>query len=223
MGRFSEQDAENYGNSNNSSFFTLKNDKDTARVRFMYNSMQDVFGYAVHEIQLGDKRRYVNCLRDYTDPKDVCPLCAAGNVQKAKVYVPLYDVDEQAVKIWERGKKYLSSLSSLCSRYSSADTPLVSHVFEIERNGKPKDTQTTYREFEIKKDDTTLADLPEVPEVLGSIVLDKSADELRYFLEHREFPEGSQLTSRRDERYPEANGDYTPRRTPSRRDEGMPF
>jgi len=211
MARFTESNAENYGTNGRSSFFQLKNDKDTARVRFMYNDMQDVFGYAVHEVEVDGKRRYVNCIREYTDPKNVCPLCAANKTQIAKVFVPLYDVDEKEVKIWERGKKYLGTLSSICSRYSSADTPLCSHVFEIERNGKPRDTTTTYKEYEIKKDDTTLEDLPEVPDVLGTIILDKSAEEMAYYVEKGRFPEVGE----------KATEEEFPRRTPSRRDGGV--
>lgn len=210
MARFFENDADNYGNNNRSSFFQLKNDKDTARVRFMYNSMQDVFGYAVHEVEVDGKRRYVNCIREYNEPKDACPFCAANKTQIAKVFVPLYDVDEQAVKVWERGKRYLGTLSSLCARYSSSDTPLVSNIFEIERNGEPKSTNTTYREYLVKNDNTRLEDLPEVPEVLGSIVLDKSAEEMQYYLNKGSFPNGD--TSSRQEEFP--------RRTPGRRSGG---
>lgn len=213
MPRFYNDTADNYGNYERTSFFSLPNDKDTARIRFMYNNMDDVFGYAVHEVEVGDKRKQVNCLREYTDPKDVCPFCAAGIPVKAKVYVPLYDVKEETVKIWERGKKYLGTLSSICSRYASADKPLVSQVFEIERNGKKGDPATTYREYPIDRDNTTLKDLPEVPDVLGSLVLDKTAEEMSYFVTHREFPNGSAGDSRR-----EPEREEFPRRTPSRRD-----
>ena len=213
MARFYENDADNYGVSNKSSFFQLKNDKDTARVRFMYNNMEDVFGMAVHEVEVNGKKRYVNCIREYSDPKNVCPFCAANKNQIAKVFVPLYDVDEQAVKIWERGKKYLGSLSSICSRYASADKPLCSTVFEIERRGAPRDPATTYQEYNIKTDDTTLADLPEVPDVLGGIVLDKNAQEMNYYLEHGRFPEEGQSS---EEEYPRR----TPSRNASRRDDG---
>ena len=210
MGRFSYEDADNYGNSNTSSFFSLKEDKDTARVRFMYNSMKDVEGYAVHEVTLDDgKRRYVNCLRDYNDPRDVCPFCARGNAQKAKLYIPLYNVDSGEVQVWERGKKFFGDISSLCSRYSSADRPLVSRVFEIERHGKKGDTSTTYGIYPCDGyEEVALADLPEAPEVLGSIILDKSAREMEDFIQNGEFP----ADNKRQEDEP------VRRRTPGSRD-----
>lgn len=214
MGRFGATDADNYGGSGGSSFFSLKNDGDTAKVRFMYNSMEDVVGYAVHEVTIDDKKRYVNCLRSYNEPKSKCPMCAAGEFQRAKLYIPLYDIDEDEVKIWERGKNFFAKISALCARYASGDTPLVSHTFDVERHGKKGDTQTTYEIYETGKDDTTLDDLPEVPDVMSTIILDKSASDLEFYLNEGYFPNntsGSRRDSKQDSEMP------TGRRTPSRR------
>ena len=177
MGRFNYQDSDNYGNSS-SNFFSLKDDGDVARVRFMYNDLKDVVGYAVHEIEVDGNKRYVNCLRSYNEPKSKCPCCANDYMQKAKIYVPLYNVDTKEVQLWERGKKFLGKLQSICTRYARQDSPLVNHIFEIERNGKKGDQQTTYEVYEVGSDDTTLQDLPEVIEPLGNVILDKSYDEL---------------------------------------------
>jgi hypothetical protein len=196
MGRFGVNDADNYGSSGGSSFFQLKDDGDIARVRFMYNNAEDISGYAVHEVTIDGKRRYVNCLRAYNEPKSKCPFCEHNSPQKAKLYVPLYDIDEGEVKIWERGKNFLAKLSAICTRYSSADTPLVAHTFEIERHGKKGDTQTTYDAFETGQDNTTLEDLPEIPEVLGQVILDKTADEMRAYLETGYFPNDGAPTGR---------------------------
>lgn len=188
MGRFYAQDADNYGsNGNGGGFFSLKNDKDVARVRFLYNTIDDVEGVACHQVEINDKKRYVNCLREYNQPITDCPFCASGKAQIAKLFVPLYDITEDKVKTWERGKKFFAKLSSLCSRYPN----LVSHVFEIERNGKAGEQTTTYEIFEVEKDNSTLEDFPEAPQVIGGLVLDKSADEMNYFLDYGEFPEDS--------------------------------
>lgn len=185
MARFNVNEADNYGGNGQSSFFSLKNDKDTATVRFMYNTLDDIEGYAVHEIEVGGKKRYVNCLRSYNEPIDACPLCAARYRVLAKLFVTLYDEDSGEIKVWDRGKTFFSKLSSLCSRYN----PLVATPFEIERNGKKGDTSTTYETYALETDDTTLEDLPEVPELLGTLILDKTYDELEYFLENGEFEE----------------------------------
>ena len=213
--RFGYTDVENYGSNGSSSFFTLKNDKDTARVRIMYNNMNDVEGLAVHEIELDGKKRYVNCIREYNDPIDMCPLCKANYKIIAKLFVPLFNEETGDVMVWERGKKFFGKLSSLCGRYDN----LVSHVFEIERNGKPKDTATTYEIYPISEDNTTLDDLPEPVDVMKGIVLDKSSDDMSYFLKYHEFPEsvGDNERVPFDEE-PRRRDSAPARRTPARGD-----
>ena len=184
MGRFTYEERDNYGGSGSANYFSLVNDKDTARVRIMYNGMADAGGYAVHQVDIGDKKRYVNCLRSYRDSVEKCPFCAAQIAQKAKLFIPIYNINSKSVQFWERGKKFYQKLSSLCSRYPR----LVSEVFEIERNGVRGDMSTTYEIYPIDGDNTTLEDLPDIPDVLGTIVLDKSADEMNYYLDNGEFP-----------------------------------
>lgn len=209
--RFSYSDESKYGSSGASDFFTLKDDKETARVRIMYKSIDDVEGLSVHQVQIGDKKRYVNCLREYSDPIDMCPLCKANYQIIAKVFVPLYMEETGETKVWERGKKFFQKLTSLCSRYPN----LVSQVVEIERNGKPKDTNTTYEIYPISQDDTTMDDLPEPVKVLGSgIVLDKSAEDMDYFLRYGEFPEGE--SAPREEAPRRREPSAPTRRTPAR-------
>lgn len=193
MGRFRAEEAEHYGGQGGAGYFSLKNDKDVATVRFMYNGIDDVEGYAVHQVEIDGKKRYVNCLREYNDPIDKCPFCEAKKFQSAKLFIPLYNVKEDKIQIWERGKKFFAKISSLCARYPD----LVSHEFEIERNGKPGSTQTTYEIYEVKHDDTTLADLPEVPEIIGGLILDKSADDMAFYVENEYFPPEDDVPVRR--------------------------
>lgn len=205
MARFKYQDADKYGGQGGAGFFALRNDKDVARVRFLYNSVDDVEGYAVHQVELEGKKRYVNCLRDYNQPKDVCPFCKANMYTQAKLFIPIYNIDEDKVQVWERGKKFISKISSICARYPN----VVSHVFEIERNGQKGDTSTTYEIYEVDKDETTLEDLPEASDPLGSMILDKSADDMEFYLDNEYFP---------------PDGDSAPiRRRASRNEDEPPF
>ena len=185
MARFNAQEADNYGGQGGGGFFSLKNDKDVATVRFMYNTIEDVEGFAIHEIEVDGRKRYVNCLREYNQPVDDCPLCAAKQRVIAKVFVHLYDEETQEIKIWDRGKTFFSKISSLCARYN----PLVSTPFEIERNGKKGDTSTTYETYALATDDLTLEDLPEVPKLLGTLILDKTYEELEFYLDSGYFEE----------------------------------
>lgn len=211
MARFRHDEVDHYGGQGGAGYFSLKNDKDVATVRFMYNSIDDVEGFAVHQVEIDGKKRYVNCLREYDQPVDNCPFCKASQFQTAKLFVPLYNVDEDRVQIWERGKKFFSKISSICARYDN----LVSHKFEIERNGKPGSTQTTYEIYEVGKDDTTMEDLPELPDMLGTVVLDKSADDMEFYLQEGIFPpeDDAPVVRRRTERREET--DDVRRRTPA--------
>ena len=197
MGRFSFDEADNYGSAGTSSYFSLQDDGDVAKVRILYESMEDVEGYAVHEIELNGKKRYVNCLRAYNEPKNMCPFCDANNFQKAKLFIPLLDIESGEVKMWERGKKFFQKISSLCSRYSNSTTPLCAHTFEVERCGKKGDNGTTYEFYETGSDNKRLEDFPEIPDVIGTIILDKTADEMETFLDTGDFPSDNAPAERR--------------------------
>lgn len=187
MARFGVNDAENYGSTGGAGFFSLKDDKDVATVRFLYDSIEDVEGFAVHEVEIDGKKRAVNCLKDYGQPDDVCPFCARKMPVRVKYYIPLVTIDPktkaESIVTWERGKKYGQKLSSLCSRYPH----LVSHTFEIERNGKTGDQQTTYEIYETGQDSNVTLEKYEVPNPLGTIILDKSAEDMQYFLDRGVF------------------------------------
>lgn len=220
MARFNTETADKYGGQGGAGYFSLKNDKDVARVRFMYNGIDDVEGYAVHQIEIDGKKRYVNCLREYNEPKDKCPFCRENKFTAAKLFVPIYNMDEEKVQVWERGKKFIAKISSICARYPD----VVSHVFEIERNGKKGEQTTTYEIYEVDKDETTLEDLPEVADPLGTIVLDKSADDMEFFLDTGYFPpDGDEApVRRRSSRSEEPAGEIrSTRRTPANRREAF--
>ena len=220
MARFNTETADKYGGQGGAGYFSLKNDKDVARVRFMYNGIDDVEGYAVHQVEIDGKKRYVNCLREYNEPKDKCPFCRENKFTAAKLFVPIYNMDEEKVQVWERGKKFISKISSICARYPD----VVSHVFEIERNGKKGEQTTTYEIYEVDKDETTLEDLPEVADPLGTIVLDKSADDMEFFLDNGYFPpDGDEApVRRRSSRSEESSGEIrSTRRTPANRREAF--
>ena len=211
MARFNAETANNYGGSGGAGYFSLKNDKDVARVRFLYNGVDDVEGYAVHEVKIDGKKRYVNCLREYNQSKDVCPFCREGRYTTAKLFIPVYNIDQDKTQIWERGKKFVAKISSICARYPN----VVSHIFEIERNGQKGDTATTYEIYEVGKDDTTLEDLPEKQDVLGTVVLDKSPDDMEFFLENGYFPPEDDGAVRRRPSRDEEDDRRGSRRTPA--------
>lgn len=177
MARFSFNEADNYGGQGGS-FFSLKDDGDTAKIRFLINDINDMQGVATHQVEVNGKQVDVECLRAYNEPVINCPLCEAGYKVNAKMYIPVYDINAKESKIWTRGRTFFKKLSSLCSRYN----PLVSMPFEIERVGKKGDTNTTYETYPLQQDNAILADFPEV--IAEGVAFEvKSYDELKNFVE----------------------------------------
>lgn len=211
MARFSVNDADKFGGQGGTGYFSLKNDKDVARVRFLFDTIEDVEGYAVHEVTINDKKRYVNCLREYGRPISDCPFCRANKFTAVKYFIPLYNEDTNKVQTWERGKKFGAKISSMCSRY----TPVSQHTFEIERNGKAGDQTTTYEIYETGSEPFNITDI-DIPDPLGTLVLDKSASDLEYYLSYGEFPADDSESIHR--RASTTDNSAMSRRTPGRRE-----
>ena len=213
MAQFSVSNADNYGGQGGGGFFSLKNDKDVAKVRFLYGGIDDVQGYSVHEVELNGKKRYVNCLREYGDPVDACPFCREGRFNQVKYFVPIYNMDTDSLQTWERGKKFGAKLTSMCSRYPNT----VAHTFEIERQGRAGDTQTTYEIYETGETEGVTMEDFDVPNPLGTIILDKTADEMETYLQTGDFEAGNAPARRESASSQHSNsqgGGFT-RRTPA--------
>ena len=190
MAEFSMSEADNYGGNGGGSFFTLKDDKDKARVRFLYRGVEDVKGYACHKVAVGDKDRYVNCLRAYNEPLDKCPFCAAQLKVTPRLFLSLYNEDAGEVQVWERSKSYFQRLASLSSRYN----PLHNEIIEIERSGKKGDMHTTYEFYPIENEPVNLDDF-EITNPLGTIILDKTAEDMNVYLDTGAFPDTNEGSS----------------------------
>jgi hypothetical protein len=187
MARFNMETADKYNAGGNGGFFSLQNDKDNVEVRFMYNDMHDIEEqsmFVTHKIQVDGKERHIDCLRQYNEPVSNCPLCQGGYKINKKIFLYVYDIKSNEIKIWERGNTFASVMASRCAR----SNPLVSSIFEIERNGAKGDIKTTYEVIKIEDDGTLLEDLPELPPILGGLVLDKTYEEIEEFLNNGEFP-----------------------------------
>ena len=229
MARFKAGEEDHFGGQGGTGFFGIAKNHEVKRIRFLYNTIEDVQGDSVHKVTVNGKDRYVNCLRDYNDPVDVCPFCAEKKFVQAKLFIPVYNIDEKALQLWDRGRTMFGKMATLCNRYASNGDTLVSHIFEVERNGEPKDTKTTYEIFEIEQDDTTLDDFDEIPQALGGLVLDKTAEDMEYYLETGEFPpeeeddvpvrRSSRASEKADEKPARRERDAAPttRRTPAGR------
>ena len=185
MAKFELNRAENFGGQGGAGFFRLKG-RNTAHIRFLYNDISNVEGYAVHEVELGGKKRYVDCLRGAHDEADKCPLCREGSWVQVKYFIPVYDEDTGMVYTWERGKAFGKKLEKLFGKYAEEE-PLCATCFTVTREigveGNPYYTiNPDYN------DGTELDELPEYGQsVYGKLVLVKSAEEMEEYLEYGDF------------------------------------
>lgn len=183
---------DNYRFQGDFDYLQLKDDGDIAKVRFYIESIDDLKFYVVHEIVTKDgKPRYVNCLRTYDQPIDDCPFCRESLKNRdynttVKMFLPVFDMDDNKVKIFQRGRTFKSELEGHIRR----NTPLVSYPCEIERCGAKGSTDTTYKVYPLaqEKDNTLIKDLPEQPQLIGGYVLELTIDEMEDFLETGKLP-----------------------------------
>lgn len=128
--------------SSNADFFSLKDDGESAKVRFCHTNDQDLDTFVVHKVLLEGKEKYVLCL----GPKNMpCPLCENGFRPQMRLFLTLEDLRDGKRKIWDRGKGEIPNILGFIARYGN----LNSVYYEIVRHGKRGDTNTTYQFFPI--------------------------------------------------------------------------
>lgn len=203
MGKISIDELDQYVSSNNSGsrakFFGLKNHGDSAIVRILHQSKADLDINVIHSVKIDGRDKKISCLRKASEPVANCPLCQAGEKVQVRTYVHLlvYRVDEQgnqtvAHEVFDRGRDYIEKISNLAETYP----PLYDTVFKIVRNGKAGDTNTTYDFMPLPPQTYNVTNYPYSQEdlsyepALGSIIWDKSKEELDYFVRTGAFPDG---------------------------------
>lgn len=202
----------NYSDSGDFSvgFFSLKNDGDEAIVRIMCDSMSDLEIMTVHPITLGASsfpNRQVNCLRDPRDPMDLCPLCAAGESVKQKVFIRMLQYDpatkQPKAVVWDR---VASVFAPMIKSYLDNYGPLSHIMCKIIRHGTGKQTKydivpninpQEYNETNYPIDYEAFKDF----KVLGRMVMDKNAEEIMQFMRTGAFPETSNQQTTSQQQY----------------------
>lgn len=204
MAKISFDEIDDYVSSSNRpsvKFFGLKNHGDSAIVRILHQSKQDLDINVIHNVFVNNRNVRVSCLRKPSDPISDCPLCEAGERVFIRTYVHLlvYRTDEQGNQVvthevFDRGRDYIEKIATLAETYP----PLYDTVFMIKRNGKSGDTNTTYdfmplpsQNYNTQNYPYTLDDLSYEP-VLGTIVWDKNKEEIQTYLQTGDFPRTSE-------------------------------
>jgi len=189
----------NSNNSNQVGFFTLKNDNDEAIVRFMYDSVDQFELLTTHELQVNGRSRRVSCKREGSDPIDMCPLCSAGMKISPRFYIQLIQYTKDPAtgnivaepKVWDRGMDFAQRLKGYLDNYG----PLSDMVCKVIRHGAARSMQTTFEIIpnlskQMYPDNVFVKDtkLFEGYKALGTIVMNKSAQDLNTFLQTGAFP-----------------------------------
>lgn len=203
MARLNLEQAASFPNSSGgTSFLSLQNDGDSAKVRFAYNSYQDIITDSVHDAKNNEgKFRQVSCLRHSNEePFSVCPMCAAGSPIKKVIYFNVRNEETGEMQVWQRSEAYfrnnlLPLFQDIMNDYPNV--PLCSIPFKITRNGAKGDHNTKYVIRNLQPDGMTLDQFPEEidPEEKG-IIKKFSFDQLQNYVNTGVYPEeGNKATN----------------------------
>lgn len=115
--------------------FRLVNDNDHARVVFLYQSVDDVLIADTHYIKSGEFSGYVHCCGRG------CPACAKGIRVQNKLFIPLYNLDDNEIQFWDRTTNFENQLNNdVFNKYPNPSQ----YVFTITRHGVAGDINTKY-------------------------------------------------------------------------------
>lgn len=205
MPKVQESDYAKYAQSSGrSELFKLKEDKESAIVRFLVKSHEDIELIIAHTIPFNGQKRSINCLRNFDDPIDACPLCERGEQLIKQVYIPLMVYVPGASgytakkMVWSGGITLKKFIDPNLAEYGD----LSGYVFKLVRSGVANSTSVSYSIFpqspETAAKCATVSTEPN-QSMLGSLVLDKTYDEIMYYLEKGSFPAESYAAPRAPE------------------------
>ena len=178
-------------------YFSLPDDESSAIVRFDVSSVGDFQFADLHRVKIDKGYRNVACLRNAKEPLAKCPLCAEGVQRSAKVFVRLleYTTGEDGsvkveAKVWERPAYFAKTLETYINEYGD----LRDCVFKVVRKGAKGEMKVNYEliyknpavyseESGFKKDFSDFDDF----ELNHHSFMEKTAEDMVYFLEHGEF------------------------------------
>ena len=167
---------EKYKSTGNNEFFELKDHGDTAIVRFLYRSIEELDWFVVHQVEIAGKKRWVEC----TEQSD-CVGCAKTAKPQLKLFIQLIQKGkEDVVMTFERGQKFIPKMQDLFANFGD----LTQHIFEIQREGAKGDSNTDYKINHISASAVDPEQLLERQVFLGTdgFIMQKTNEEMREIL-----------------------------------------
>lgn len=160
-------------------YFTLRNDGDSADVIFLYRGTSDVLVADAHYIKSNDYTGYVHCCGRG------CPACGKGISVRNKLFVPMYNINNDRIEFWDRSMFFENQLNQdVFNRYSNPSE----YVFRITRHGVARDVNTSYEIRAVGKNDmlpyeAILAKFnTNVPGVYSRVIREVTSGELNLML-----------------------------------------
>lgn len=130
-------------------YFGIKNNGETKQVRFLYNTLDDIYFDVAHDVNINGRNQTIACLNSNGSNLAGCPLCAKGHNQSVKLYIPVLDLTDNKIKVWTRSKNFIAQIQALAAR----NNPISGAVLEITRIGMPRDPKTQYTIYPIAAND----------------------------------------------------------------------
>ncbi|MBQ2856719.1 MAG: hypothetical protein IJE78_06285 [Bacteroidaceae bacterium] len=128
--KMTDYNQERYGG-----LFRLVNDGDSARVVFLYRSVDDVLIADTHYVKSANYSGYVHCCGRG------CPACGKGIRVQTKLFIPLYNLDTNEIQFFDRNVNFEAQLSKdVFENYPNPSQ----YVFTITRHGEPRSLDTKY-------------------------------------------------------------------------------
>lgn len=181
-------------------YFSLKNDGDSAIVRFAYHSPKEFDIETVHTIEIDGKYRDVSCLiGNGLSSVDDCPLCKTGDKMKSKFYIKLLNYLEDSnggitptAQIWGRTLSFKNDWAKTLKGYFAEYGDLTGVVFKIIRRGSGISTtyecmpvrESMYPENIYKKDFSAFDDFVLCPHSY----LERSKEDLQEYIDTGTMP-----------------------------------
>lgn len=126
--------------------FLLRNDGDYADVIFLYQGMKDALVADTHYIKSAEYSGYVHCCGKG------CPACAKEIRVQTKLFIPLFNITDGEMQLWDRSIRFESQLNQdVFSHYPNPSE----FVFRITRHGAAGDVNTTYQIVAVGKNSAT--------------------------------------------------------------------
>lgn len=140
MAKFSFDQMMQHTSGGGSSFFNLKENEE-ARVRFLYNTLQDIEGYTVHEFNKNNNYATIVCARQEGEAKDVCKWCMMDSKPVNRVIIPLYNEDSGEIQYWKRSEQWVKdTMLPQVEEIVNQGAAISSQVYKVKRKGKGLDT-----------------------------------------------------------------------------------